>query len=73
MTVVNTLKLNIRLPQFTVEEAAMVKGSTDFIGLNHYSSWYLSDGVSGEEGWFGDQRAVARCTLYHMNSGHLTM
>jgi hypothetical protein len=50
----------VRLPRFTDEESARIKGSTDFIGLNHYSSWFLSDGVSGEDGWFGDQHAIAR-------------
>jgi beta-glucosidase len=53
----------IRLPHFTDAEVAMLKGSTDFIGLNHYSSWYLSDGHSGDDGWFGDQRAIARLYL----------
>ncbi|KAJ4837604.1 hypothetical protein Tsubulata_050401 [Turnera subulata] len=32
-----------RLPQFTQEQAAMVKGSFDFIGLNHYTSNYIAD------------------------------
>ena len=29
-----------RLPTFTSEEVAMLKGSYDFIGLNHYTSKY---------------------------------
>eukprot|EP01004_Peranema_trichophorum_P003377 NODE_2370_length_1601_cov_49.550744_g2037_i0.p1 GENE.NODE_2370_length_1601_cov_49.550744_g2037_i0~~NODE_2370_length_1601_cov_49.550744_g2037_i0.p1 ORF type:complete len:491 (+),score=100.98 NODE_2370_length_1601_cov_49.550744_g2037_i0:52-1524(+) len=32
--------LGDRLPQFTVEEKIMLKGSVDFIGFNHYSSRY---------------------------------
>ena len=30
-----------RLPKFTPEEAAMLKGSWDFFGLNHYTSTYV--------------------------------
>lgn len=29
-----------RLPRFTVKERKMVKGSTDYIGINYYSSHY---------------------------------
>ena len=32
-----------RLPTFTPEEAKMVKGSYDFIGMNHYTSDYTID------------------------------
>ena len=32
-----------RLPVFTPEESAMVKGSFDYIGLNHYTSSYIKD------------------------------
>ncbi|KAK9107306.1 hypothetical protein Syun_023317 [Stephania yunnanensis] len=31
-----------RLPTFTKEEAAMVKGSLDFVGINHYTTYYGS-------------------------------
>ncbi|XP_057861861.2 beta-glucosidase 34 [Cryptomeria japonica] len=31
-----------RLPKFTEEEVEMLKGSIDFIGLNHYSSVYVA-------------------------------
>lgn len=30
--------LGDRLPQFTSEEIAVVKGSSEFLGLNHYTS-----------------------------------
>lgn len=33
-----------RLPEFTKEEVAFLKGTYDFIGLNHYST-YLAEGV----------------------------
>ncbi|WFB35904.1 GH1 family beta-glucosidase [Kiritimatiellota bacterium B12222] len=35
-------ELGDRLPTFTPEQSAMLKGSTDFIGLNHYSTHYAS-------------------------------
>jgi beta-glucosidase/6-phospho-beta-glucosidase/beta-galactosidase len=30
------------LPRFTTKEVAMIKGSCDFIGLNHYTSEYAA-------------------------------
>lgn len=39
-----------RLPTFTDEEAAMVKGSFDFIGLNHYTTKYVKyTGIEGRD------------------------
>jgi len=32
-----------RLPKFTAEQARLLIGSFDFIGLNYYSSTYASD------------------------------
>ncbi|XP_024372566.1 beta-glucosidase 42 isoform X3 [Physcomitrium patens] len=37
-----------RLPVFTADEVALLKGSLDFIGLNHYSSRWISNGVRVE-------------------------
>ena len=34
-----------RLPVFTPAELAMLKGSVDFIGLNHYTSRFISSGT----------------------------
>lgn len=36
-----------RLPDFTKAEAEQVKGSFDFIGLNHYTSAYVKDSCNG--------------------------
>lgn len=35
-----------RLPKFSVEEANLVKGTFDFIGMNYYTSNYAADGTS---------------------------
>lgn len=29
-----------RLPRFTAGEAALVKGALDFVGINHYTTYY---------------------------------
>lgn len=46
-----------RLPEFTSEEKQRIKGTAEFLGLNHYTSNVVYEGPSGE-GYFGDQRAV---------------
>lgn len=33
--------LGKRLPKFTKEEADMVKGSFDFVGINQYTAYYI--------------------------------
>jgi len=46
-----------RLPTFTQEESEMVKGSYDYIGLNHYTSGYIKDDPDGKGGeWFTDSK-----------------
>lgn len=54
--VMRTLVTDNRLPEFTTEEAAIVKGSYDFLGLNHYTSKFIH--YSGEVGrdWGSDGR-----------------
>ncbi|XP_045494355.1 myrosinase 1-like [Colias croceus] len=39
-----------RLPVFTPQEVEMVKGTSDFFGLNHYTSFLMSSS-SMEKGW----------------------
>lgn len=35
--------LGKRLPEFTTEETALVRGSIDFLGFNYYTAFYVSD------------------------------
>ncbi|KAL9670290.1 hypothetical protein QQ045_007841 [Rhodiola kirilowii] len=39
----NTNIVQDRLPKFTEEEVKLVKGAFDFIGINHYTTFYLYD------------------------------
>ncbi|KAL6643472.1 hypothetical protein ACP70R_018238 [Stipagrostis hirtigluma subsp. patula] len=38
-----------RLPNFTHEQSALVKGSADYIGINHYTSYYASHYINDTE------------------------
>jgi beta-glucosidase len=48
--------LGARLPHFTEEEQKDLVGSTDFLGLNHYSSLYAADSKedSSNDGYWSD-------------------
>ena len=32
-----------RLPKFSEDEKALIKGSLDFVGINHYTIYYVSN------------------------------
>jgi beta-glucosidase/6-phospho-beta-glucosidase/beta-galactosidase len=55
-----------RLPEFTEEERDRLRGSVDFLGFNHYSSWYVADVPPDQVGpprpgdWFTDQKTSVR-------------
>jgi beta-glucosidase/6-phospho-beta-glucosidase/beta-galactosidase len=44
-----------RLPQFDPGWTLLVKGSYDFLGLNHYTTELVEASSGGEPGWNGDQ------------------
>jgi beta-glucosidase len=44
-----------RLPVFTPAELALLKGSLDFVGLNHYTSRFISSGTIPENALTSDQ------------------
>lgn len=41
-------KAGSRIPSFTEEQSELIRGSADFIGINHYTSVYISDASNGE-------------------------
>ncbi len=61
--------LGSRLPKFTVEEKVLVKGSTDFLAFNHYSSSLCASGTSKNCDNFWCDRNV---TLSYRNDWKLT-
>ncbi|KAL8518545.1 hypothetical protein ACS0TY_009781 [Phlomoides rotata] len=47
-----------RLPKFSADESREVKGSFDFIGINHYTTWYASkDNINIIGGLLNDSQA----------------
>lgn len=47
--------VGIRMPRFNATWTALLNGSTDFLGLNTYSTEQVYPKERGGPGWFGDQ------------------
>ena len=57
-----------RLPKFTKQQSEMIRGTADFIGINHYTSVYVSDrsnaaDTTGPRDYNADLAATFRCNL----------
>eukprot|EP01121_Diplochlamys_sp_Union-15-3_P009268 TRINITY_DN2521_c0_g1_i4.p1 TRINITY_DN2521_c0_g1~~TRINITY_DN2521_c0_g1_i4.p1 ORF type:complete len:237 (-),score=39.89 TRINITY_DN2521_c0_g1_i4:81-791(-) len=55
------MKINVgsRLPAFTEDEKQLLDGSSDFFGLNHYTSLYTTNGTSPDAiGWNRDVQII---------------
>lgn len=44
-------RVGSRLPKFSVAEAALVKGSLDFVGINHYTTYYAKNNSTNTIGF----------------------
>lgn len=66
-------KAGSRIPSFTKEQSELIRGSTDFIGINHYTSVYVSDGKNsadmGPRDYNADMSATFRLSRDDTPSG----
>jgi len=65
------ITIGSRLPDFSEEESEQVKGSSDFIGINHYfaasvTNIKLKPSISGNPDFYSDMGAYVTC----MNQTH---
>ncbi|CAG9836031.1 unnamed protein product [Diabrotica balteata] len=51
---------NSRLPEFTTEEKNTIRGTIDFLGLNQYSSFYVTDKTDDKDGMGYDADAEVK-------------
>ncbi|XP_058083751.1 cyanidin 3-O-glucoside 7-O-glucosyltransferase (acyl-glucose)-like isoform X2 [Magnolia sinica] len=65
-----------RIPSFTKLESERVKGSIDFLGLNHYSTFYVEDDPNGPnskaQDFFADMFAIITSWKDNTPSGQVT-
>jgi len=47
-----------RLPKFETSELNLIKGSIDFLGINHYTSTYVKNGKTNGTGWNSDKNTT---------------
>ncbi|CAL4907778.1 unnamed protein product [Urochloa decumbens] len=52
-----------RLPKFTKEQSDMIRGTADFIGINHYTSVYIGDRSNGADTGLRDYSGDAAATF----------
>ncbi|KAM7468481.1 hypothetical protein LguiB_016043 [Lonicera macranthoides] len=43
-------RVQTRLPRFSKVQSSLLKGSLDFVGINHYTTWYAKDNSSNSIG-----------------------
>ena len=56
-------KAGSRIPSFTKEQSELIRGSIDFIGINHYTSVYVSEGKSSTDASLRDYNADMSATF----------
>lgn len=56
-------KAGSRIPAFTEEQSELIRGSIDFVGINHYTSVYVSDGKSSADAGLRDYNADLSATF----------
>ncbi|VAH06639.1 unnamed protein product [Triticum turgidum subsp. durum] len=56
-------KAGSRIPSFTKEQSELIRGAIDFVGINHYTSVYVSDGKSGADASLRDYNADMSATF----------
>ena len=72
----DVMKKNVgsRLPAFTNLESNQVKGSFDFIGLNHYMSFYIKDDSSKLDmeirNFEADMAIDMKCKFFYIKTEH---
>ena len=60
-------KAGSRIPSFTKEQSELIRGAIDFVGINHYTSVYVSDGKSGADASLRDYNADMSATFRSMS------
>ncbi|XP_009775820.1 beta-glucosidase 40-like isoform X2 [Nicotiana sylvestris] len=59
-----------RLPKFSQEESSLLKGSFDFIGINHYTTWYARSNITNLIGFlFNDTTSDSGATVLPLRLG----
>lgn len=63
-----------RLPSFTPEQAKLVKGSSDYFGINQYTTNYISDAQTTQQAppsYSSDWGVQYNCELTTCDSGSI--